>query len=128
MLDLPPEQATIIVTASRTPEAEDATPASVTLIDAERIERLGAPLVTDLLRLSPSLAVSVSGPAGSLTDVRIRGAEANHTCCSSTASAPTTPPRAMRRASNCSTPTLPAGSRSCAGRNRRCGDPKRSAA
>ncbi|MBA3729300.1 MAG: TonB-dependent receptor, partial [Sphingomonas sp.] len=79
MLDLPPEQAVIVVTASRTPEAEDATPASVTLLDAKRIERIGAPLVTDLLRLSPSLAVSVSGPAGSLTDVRIRGAEANHT-------------------------------------------------
>ncbi len=79
MLDLPPEQAVIVVTASRTPEAEDATPASVTLIDAKRIERIGAPLVTDLLRLSPSLAVSVSGPAGSLADVRIRGAEANHT-------------------------------------------------
>ncbi len=78
MLDLPPEQAVIVVTASRTPEAEDATPASVTLIDAKRIERIGAPLVTDLLRLTPSLAVSVSGPAGSLTEVRIRGAEANH--------------------------------------------------
>ena len=28
---------------------------------------------------SPSLAVATSGPAGSLTEVRIRGAEANHT-------------------------------------------------
>ena len=78
MLDLPPQPVTIVVTASRAPEAEEQSPASVTLIDAERIERLGAPLVTDLLRLAPSLAVSVSGPAGSLADVRIRGAEANH--------------------------------------------------
>jgi vitamin B12 transporter len=77
MLDLPPEP-TIVVTASRVTDAKDETPASVTLIEAPRIERLGAPLVTDLLRLAPSLAVSVSGPAGSLTDVRIRGAEANH--------------------------------------------------
>jgi vitamin B12 transporter len=77
MLDLPTEP-TIVVTASRAPEAKDETPASITLIDATRIERLGAPLVIDLLRLSPSLAVSVSGPAGSLADVRIRGAEANH--------------------------------------------------
>src|SRR5205085_11784 len=30
-------------------------------------------------RLTPSAAVSVSGPAGSLTEVRLRGAEANHT-------------------------------------------------
>ena len=78
MFDLPPQEAIIIVTASRSAEAENTTPASVTLIDARRIERIGAPLVTDLLRLAPSLAVSVSGPAGSLTDVRIRGAEANH--------------------------------------------------
>ncbi len=78
MLDLPPQPVTIVVTASRAPEAEEQSPASVTLIDAQRIERLGAPLVTDLLRLAPSLAVSVSGPAGSLADVRIRGAEANH--------------------------------------------------
>ena len=79
MLDLPPQENIIVVTASRVTEAEDTTPASVTLIDARRIERIGAPLVTDLLRLSPSIAVSTSGPAGSLTDVRIRGAEANHT-------------------------------------------------
>ena len=79
MLDLPPQDATIVITASRSPEPEAATPASVTLIDAKRIDRLGAPLVTELLRLSPSLSVSVSGPAGSLADVRIRGAEANHT-------------------------------------------------
>ena len=76
---LPPLDAPIVVTASRTPDSLAATPASVTVIDAARIERLGSPLVQDLLRLVPSLAVSSSGPAGSLTDVRIRGAEANHT-------------------------------------------------
>ena len=75
---LPPPDATIVVTASRTPDSLATSPASITLIDAVRIERLGAPLVQDLLRLAPSLAVSSSGPAGSLTDVRIRGAEANH--------------------------------------------------
>ena len=76
---LPPLDAPIVVTASRAPDTLAATPASVTVIDAARIEQLGAPLVQDLLRLAPSLAVSSSGPAGSLTDVRIRGAEANHT-------------------------------------------------
>ena len=35
--------------------------------------------------------------------------------------------RRLRRASSCSTPTSPRGSRSCAGRNRRCGAPRRSA-
>ncbi|MCY7340048.1 MAG: TonB-dependent receptor [Sphingomonas bacterium] len=72
------DQPTIVITASRVPDEAGDTPASVTLIDAERIERIGAPLVTDTLRIVPSLSVSSSGPAGSLVDVRIRGAEANH--------------------------------------------------
>ncbi|MEA3067222.1 MAG: vitamin transporter, partial [Sphingomonadales bacterium] len=55
------------------------TPASVTIIDQQRIERLGEPLISALLRLTPSAAVATSGPAGSLTEIRIRGAEANHT-------------------------------------------------
>jgi vitamin B12 transporter len=80
MLDTPViEQPAIVVTASRAEEDAAKTPASVTLIDAKRIERIGSPLVPDLLRLVPSVSVAVSGPAGSLTQVRIRGAEANHT-------------------------------------------------
>lgn len=69
----------IVITASRAPESEAQAPASVTIIDSKRIERLGEPLVPALLRLVPSTSVSTSGPLGSLTDVRIRGAEANHT-------------------------------------------------
>ena len=80
VIDLPAnEPPAIIVTASRAEEQASETPASVTLIDATRIERIGAPLVPDLLRLVPSVAVATSGSAGSLTQVRIRGAEANHT-------------------------------------------------
>ena len=69
----------IVITASRAPEIEEQTPASVTIIDQQRIERLGEPLVSSLFRLTPSAAIATSGPAGSLTEVRIRGAEANHT-------------------------------------------------
>ena len=69
----------IVITASRAPQSETQTPASVTIIDQQRIERLDEPLVSALLRLTPSAAVATSGPAGSLTEVRIRGAEANHT-------------------------------------------------
>ena len=68
----------IVITASRAPEKQAQTAASVTIIDAKRIERLDEPLARALLRLVPSAAVSSSGPAGSLTDVRIRGSEANH--------------------------------------------------
>src|SRR5438270_12362852 len=79
MPTLPIDIDQIVITASRAPEQQAQTPASVTLIDGQRIERLDEPLVSALLRLTPSAAVATSGPAGSLTEVRIRGAEANHT-------------------------------------------------
>jgi vitamin B12 transporter len=69
----------IVVTASRAPEERSKSAASTTLLDAEQIERLGDPLAVSLLRLVPSAAVETSGPAGSFAEVRIRGAEANHT-------------------------------------------------
>src|SRR5688500_896169 len=69
----------IVITASRTPQEAGETAASVTTIDKPRIERFGEPLLPALLRLVPSTAVSSSGPSGSLTQVRIRGAEASHT-------------------------------------------------
>jgi len=76
---LPIDTDQIVITASRSPEANSRTAASVTIIDQQRIDRLDEPLVASLLRLTPSVAVTTSGPAGSLTEVRIRGAEANHT-------------------------------------------------
>jgi vitamin B12 transporter len=75
---LPIDADQIVITASRAPESEAQTAASVTIIDRQRIERLDEPLVSALLRLTPSAAVTTSGPGGSLTEVRIRGAEANH--------------------------------------------------
>jgi vitamin B12 transporter len=69
----------IVITASRAPDTQAQTPASVTIIDEKRIERLDEPLLPALLRLTPSVAVSTSGPAGSFTEIRIRGAEVNHT-------------------------------------------------
>jgi vitamin B12 transporter len=68
----------IVITTSRAPEAQSSTAASVTIIDRNRIDRLGEPLVLGLLRLTPSTSVTTIGPSGSLTEVRIRGAEANH--------------------------------------------------
>ena len=73
-----PEQP-IVVTASREPVAVEDTPASVTLFDREEIEALTLPMASDLLRLSPGLSVASTGPRGTQTQVRIRGAEANHT-------------------------------------------------
>ena len=82
MIDLPPApipSETIVVTASRTPQPAEQSAASVTVIEADTLERLGAPLVGDLLRLMPSMSIAQSGSAGTVAEVRIRGAEANHT-------------------------------------------------
>jgi vitamin B12 transporter len=69
----------IVITASRVPQEESETAASATVLDSARIERLGDPLVPTLIRLTPSAAVTVQGGGGLLTEVRIRGAENNHT-------------------------------------------------
>ena len=76
---LPIDTDQIVITASRAPESEERTPASVTIIDGQQIERLDEPVLAALVRLTPSAAVATSGPAGALTEIRIRGAEANHT-------------------------------------------------
>src|SRR3954469_1550550 len=76
---LPVDTDQIVITASRVPESETRSPASVTIIEDKEIKRLDQPFVADLLRLTPSASVTNIGPAGSLTEVRIRGSEANHT-------------------------------------------------
>ncbi|MGQ0559408.1 MAG: TonB-dependent receptor, partial [Sphingosinicella sp.] len=68
----------IIVTAARQPVAEAEAPVSATTFE-EEIEALAPLLAVDLLRLAPGVAVAQSGPRGSQAQVRIRGAEANHT-------------------------------------------------
>ena len=73
------EPVEILITASRAPEEQAQSAASATVVDEKRIERLGDPLVAPLVRLTPSASVESGGPAGSLTQVRVRGAEANHT-------------------------------------------------
>jgi vitamin B12 transporter len=70
---------TIVVTASRTPVTERDAAASVTVFDREEIADLGFPLTTDMLRLVPGVTIAASGPPGSQTQLRIRGAEAGHT-------------------------------------------------
>jgi len=78
-LPAPAARFEIVVTAERVPQQRDRTAASVSVIDQQTLDRLGEPLLTNVLRLLPSVALAQSGPAGSITEVRIRGAEANHT-------------------------------------------------
>jgi vitamin B12 transporter len=69
----------IIVTAARDPVPADESAVSITLFDEPALDDLSLPALPDLLRLSPGLAVAATGPRGTQTQVRIRGAEANHT-------------------------------------------------
>src|SRR3954468_9158051 len=73
-----PDDQSIVVTASRTPVAAADSAASVTTFDEETLDDLSLPAVPDLLRLAPGVSVATSGPRGTQTQVRIRGAEANH--------------------------------------------------
>jgi len=68
----------VSVTASRTPIPIDETGNSITILTRSEIEAQGYPFVADLLRSLPGLSVSRSGPAGSQTQIRVRGSEANH--------------------------------------------------
>src|SRR5690242_19696304 len=69
----------IVVTASRTPVAAADSAASTTSFDQEALDDLSLPALLDLLRLAPGVSVATTGPRGTQTQVRIRGAEANHT-------------------------------------------------
>lgn len=68
----------IIVTGSRAPVSINSVGSAVTVITRDDIERRQARYVSDLLRTVPGFSVSHSGVAGSQTQVRVRGAEANH--------------------------------------------------
>lgn len=70
----------IVVTASRIGSVpEDKLGTAVTVIDREQLEARQTVFVSDVLRDVPGVAVNRSGAPGSLTQVRMRGAEANHT-------------------------------------------------
>ncbi len=69
----------ILVTAAREPVSMLLSGVSASVIDLSTIRATQLPQVTDYLRLVPGVAVSVSGPLGELSEVRIRGAEARHT-------------------------------------------------
>ena len=72
---------TIIVTATRSGTAlpADLLGASVTVVDAVALDRRQTRIVSDVLRDVPGVAVSRVGAVGGLTQVRLRGAEANQT-------------------------------------------------
>lgn len=76
--DPDPLSETVTVTAARTSLPIDEIGSTVTIIDREEIESRQAQYLSDLLRGVPGIAVARSGGPGSVSQARIRGAEANH--------------------------------------------------
>jgi len=68
----------VLVSASLLPIAASRSANAITVIDSEQLKNRAALSVSDLLRDVPGLAVSRSGVQGSATQIRVRGAEANH--------------------------------------------------
>lgn len=74
------DDATIIVTASRLgTTSADQIGGSVTVLDAQALETRQTRQVSDILRDVPGIAVNRAGGVGGLTQVRLRGTEANQT-------------------------------------------------
>lgn len=69
----------VVVSASRTAVEAKEVGSAVTVITRQDIERRQVRYVSDVLRSVPSLSVNRSGSFGGQTQVRIRGAEGNHT-------------------------------------------------
>lgn len=69
----------IIVSGGLRPIEASAYGRAVTVITAEEIEQRQIRYVADALRAAPGVAVSRTGAVGGLTQVRLRGAEGNHT-------------------------------------------------
>jgi vitamin B12 transporter len=69
----------VIVVANRTPVAASKVGNSVTVLDEEKIVESQAAIVSDLLATTPGITVARNGGPGTLTAVRIRGAESDQT-------------------------------------------------
>ena len=68
----------IVVTGAREPVERDRSAVSANVVDRNELDALALPASSDVLRLLPGISVAASGPRGSQTQIRIRGAEANH--------------------------------------------------
>jgi vitamin B12 transporter len=77
-VERPAELDELVVTAALEPLSAKAVAASVTIITREDIERRQVKYLGDLLRDVPGFSISQAGGLGAQTQLRVRGAEANH--------------------------------------------------
>lgn len=79
LISLAVQSETILVTGSREALEQAEAAVSATVYEEDTLEQLSLPSVADLLRLTPGVSVATTGPRGTQTQLRLRGAEANHT-------------------------------------------------
>ncbi|MEM7100492.1 MAG: TonB-dependent receptor [Pseudomonadota bacterium] len=68
----------MVVVGSRVPTADYKVGRVVTVLDEQQIQDIGYSSGADLFRFVPGVAVSRTGGYGGLTQLRLRGSEANH--------------------------------------------------
>ena len=69
----------IVITGGLVPVSRDNVGTSVTVIDNEEIQRKGYQFVADILQDVPGLNLARNGGPGTLSEIRLRGAEADQT-------------------------------------------------
>ena len=69
----------VLVIASHQPQTLSQIGSAISRIDADELSTHTSTNAADLLRNVAGISVNQSGPMGALTQVRMRGAEANHT-------------------------------------------------
>ena len=73
-----PQLEEMVVVASRTPTEDYKVGRSLSVLNEARIKDLGYSNAADLFRVIPGIAVNRQGGFGGMTQLRLRGAEANH--------------------------------------------------
>ncbi len=69
----------IIITGGLVPVSRDNVGTSTTLITRQQIEQRGYQFVADILQDVPGLSIARNGSAGTLSEIRLRGAESDQT-------------------------------------------------
>lgn len=79
LLQINPLASTIVVTAQAEPASADSTPAPVTVLTHEDIERRQSVSLPDLLATQPGITLARTGPEGGLATIFIDGGNSNFT-------------------------------------------------
>lgn len=78
-MTLEPLSAKVVVTAQTIPLDADSSPAPVTILTREDIERRGAASLSDLLATQPGFSLGRSGPEGGVASLFLDGGNSNYT-------------------------------------------------